>query len=505
MKQIPLYYSRLLALCVAGSVVSGCGALSKKNSDKNDSGSQQQASIDTVIEGEPTVENDKAKINYKSNQPNAKFLCKIDVHSVDKENLSGAWSMCAPEGAQVDVLEGQLVTFSVKSVDAAGHEDETPATKVLSGKASTDRRSKVQPQGEIKTLITNKVKIEGKVTENTQILTFGTNSSTPNDQVVYQCKVGDAKEYVACPDGDRYQFTNLQNGKTYSLSVRAVIQETQAILPADSITFAADFSGRYSSTIDDLREVDIAGFYKFRIPVDMHLTQYSTYANYSAGLTDVYRVAQKEDPYYLGLYPGSVFANNGCSMYDTSDVAIRSPAGNVMRYCRGSYDDARFRDVFGFRFANTHVETATDAEAIHKTGKHERLLIQVFDDQFEFSITRSRFNDLCAKKLEWGKVYGQQNLFNGYWFDEQAKGNMWVCTITLSGLGDTAGVWKVGGFVYVDGGQKVDWGCNCSIPNTRAVEVVYMEKVTGSNAFDWEFARHFQEYMMSSLGKSNPF
>lgn len=245
MKQFPLYYSRILAIFVSGYVISGCGAFSKKKSDGDDSSEQQKVAIDTIIESEPVVDNGVGIVSYRSNQSDQskiKFLCKYTATQADKDEVNSSWQSCDTQTWRFAVSEGSIGTVSVKAIGADGQEDSTPAEKIV---RSDLPLTKVQPpaKGELKTLITNKVKIEGKVTETSQVISFGTNSSTPSDQIVYQCKVGDAKEFTACPDGDHYLFSNLQNGKTYSLAVRAVLQDTNTILQADSISFAADFFG----------------------------------------------------------------------------------------------------------------------------------------------------------------------------------------------------------------------------------------------------------------------
>ncbi|MEZ4743000.1 MAG: hypothetical protein R3B45_11220 [Bdellovibrionota bacterium] len=128
-----------LGLMAAATVVS-CG----RNSGGSDSSKSKPASVQTLLQAENKVGNDKVVLNFGSNVDNASYQCQVEVINAGEQAANkGAWSMCVASGLEVPIPEASLVTVSVKAIDANGNEDSSPL--VLQYKGAEKSAPIVQP------------------------------------------------------------------------------------------------------------------------------------------------------------------------------------------------------------------------------------------------------------------------------------------------------------------------------------------------------------------------
>ena len=136
----------------------------------------------------------------------------------------------------------------------------------------------------------------------------------------------------------------------------------------------------------------IGSFYTFTVDPGLHVTQYATTKTYNNSLA-FYRITN--DPFYVGV--------DICNLQDTFVNSVGrlvkqvSPAGVDYDYCSRTPSREYYKIMTDGRSANNHVEVATDANIAEQSPfDQERILINVFDTDYEFMIERSRFEALCS-------------------------------------------------------------------------------------------------------------
>jgi hypothetical protein len=136
----------------------------------------------------------------------------------------------------------------------------------------------------------------------------------------------------------------------------------------------------------------IGSFYAFTVDPGLHVTQYATSKTYNNSLS-FYRITN--DPFYVGV--------DNCNLQDPFGSSVgrlikqASPAGVDYDYCARTPSREYYKIMTEGRSANNHIEVATDANIVEQNPwDQERILINVFDSDYEFMIERSRFEALCA-------------------------------------------------------------------------------------------------------------
>ncbi len=195
--------------------------------------------VQTTISNVQLIGSGIAQVSYSSNINSAEFLCKSDVNG-----QPGTWQSC-PTGSQSVQIQGQSHVFFVKAV-LGTVEDTSPASSDL-GLLLTS--STQQSGANLVTVIKDKASISPVYTKRKLRVEFDLQNAgqmNPND-IRFECKGGSEVDFRPCQDasgnGKAYEFATLNNGASYSLSVRAAhIPSGQKGLE-EVLTFKVDLSG----------------------------------------------------------------------------------------------------------------------------------------------------------------------------------------------------------------------------------------------------------------------
>lgn len=139
----------------------------------------------------------------------------------------------------------------------------------------------------------------------------------------------------------------------------------------------------------------IGSFYGFTVDPGLHVTQYATTKTYNNSMS-FYRITN--DPFYVGV--------DNCNLQDPFGSSVGrlvkqgSPAGVDYDYCARTPSREYYKIMTEGRSANNHIEVATDANVAEQNPwDQERILINVFDADYEFMVERSRFEALCSVNM----------------------------------------------------------------------------------------------------------
>lgn len=249
----------------------------------------------------------------------------------------------------------------------------------------------------------------------------------------------------------------------------------------------------------------IGSFYNFLVPDDMHVTEYSSSKTFNSQL-NFYRVTANSDPFYIGNYD--------CSGIFDRFVTASAPSGQPYDYCHTTPTGDIYKWLTDFRLANNHIEVATNEEQV-TPNNHERIMINVFDRDYEYMRGRSRFEQLCLNRNgSITKTPYQIPFVQDFWNDPTRvnRAEFWMCDVQLAG-GNNNGFpqveqWRVGGFfISQDGNDMPDFSCSigCApIVNPNLLEVVYMVRPNGNNWTPAFFARTAQLRFLEFLTESVP-
>jgi hypothetical protein len=144
-------------------------------------------------------------------------------------------------------------------------------------------------------------------------------------------------------------------------------------------------SGGYSAL--EAQTYQIGSFYGYTVLPGMHVVQYASTKNH-AEVLNFFSVTN--DPYAVGIY--------NCTGVVDRILTFLSPAKVPYTYCNSTPPREAFKVMTEGRLALNHLEVATDANEIQKNPlNHERIMINVFDSDYEFMINRGKFSSLCAE------------------------------------------------------------------------------------------------------------
>jgi len=308
----------------------------------------------------------------------------------------------------------------------------------------------------------------------------------------------------ACNDGVTLPLTTMAQG-SYTL---VVVRKTSAgeVLGTENINFCARQCGGAGAGPGGGQAVElkpqrflIGNFYEFTVPEGMHVTEYSTTKTYNRQLS-FYRVLSEFDPHYIG--------NSMCNGYADRRITALTPRGEPLDYCHSTVQDDIYKWMTDYRLANNHIEVATDGDIVAQNpAAHQRIMINVFDADYEFQRSRTRFEYLCMNRPI---VKGPPMRFlQNFWAVDEVWAEFWMCDTDLPGTGPgLPGIeqWRVGAFFIVDSASALpDMYCTaCSYSTQKAIEVVYMARPNESNWRPENFARTAQSLFLSTLGQAQP-
>jgi hypothetical protein len=581
-----IYASRaaLWSCAVLATFAIGCG---KKDSKKDDNTSAKPEAISTSMT-EVSATEGQAKFRYSSNIKDAKFKCKLEI-----DGQAAEWQTCSADGISYSIPQGVPYKFSVKAIGPDGRESEVETYTGAASEAKTlelfaEIIGKEAIRGTIVDQPTLKVQFATKGQVNPAELRY--ECRRENEADFRRCPNGDEYDFGQLIDGSQYglavravhdatksvsaedsiQFTvqlsklvvtgeeQLREQKTGSvnLSINQMPNAAKVVcklngsqeidcspinldsLPTGSHSLdiaAIDAAGKEiaSSSIKFCAKAceaqpmvqvfQIGSFYEYMIPQDMHVTQYATTKTFNNQLS-FYRVMADSDPYYVGNY--------GCYQDFDRRISAASPSGKVYDYCHTTPQRDLYKWLTDFRLANNHIEVATNADEINPYN-HERIMINVFDTDYEFMHDRSRFEQLCMNKRGTiQKTPPIRFMDRGFW-GENVKAEFFMCVAELAssgpGLPQAGDEWWIGAFFISQDGLNYpmyecfrnDWrkivhtcdgGCVEQIGynpqfcgdfrNPSLLEVVYMTKTPYREAVD--FARAAQAAFLRNLQEVVP-
>lgn len=133
----------------------------------------------------------------------------------------------------------------------------------------------------------------------------------------------------------------------------------------------------------------IGSFYGFTVTPGMHVVQYATTKNH-AEMLNYFSVTN--DPYAIGNY--------NCTGVVDRILTFLSPSKVPYTYCNSTPSREGFKIMTEGRLALNHLEVATDSNIVEKNPyAHERIMINVFDSDYEFMVNRGKFSSLCAENV----------------------------------------------------------------------------------------------------------
>jgi hypothetical protein len=306
----------------------------------------------------------------------------------------------------------------------------------------------------------------------------------------YECQLDLSGAFVAC-NGEAFVWNGLVPGKTYSLAVRAVLRRigSQEMVYTSPVQYEFSVSPNARTRADQTlsNTVLLGSAYKVKTPDGMHITEYST--SKTTGVLTLFRVLPESDPFYLNNF----VCNRG---WDRVAAAI-SPAGETLNYCHSTPTRDAYKLENEYRLAHNHVELATDTRNV-RSDWQERLAIAVYDPDFEFMTSRSRFYNACQNsEVNVLRIPMLENFFIGRTPEHV---NFWYCDTYQADPDGEPVLWRVGAFLDHD---EWDWQCaTCSYP--RAVEAVYMVRANAAVFMPASFGRLAQERFMGIVDKLTP-
>lgn len=262
-----------------------------------------------------------------------------------------------------------------------------------------------------------------------------------------------------------------------------------------------------------IERFQVGSFYDFVIPDTMHITEYATTKSYNLQY-QFYRISS--DPNYIGNY--------NCGYEYDRRMSAAAPNGSIYDYCLSTPRSDIEKWKSENRIANNHIEVATNKEIVATNpGAQERILINAFDSQFPYELTRSRFDELC------GQVRGRISktppisFAQGFWFGTVLPAQFYMCAADIVSVGPTGfpqtNRWWIGAFfiAQTQGGypqlecftqQNSPTGqYNANVCNTfnspNLLEVVYMVPSAGGQP-DEDFAVRAQDQFVLHLKAKRP-
>lgn len=301
--------------------------------------------------------------------------------------------------------------------------------------------------------------------------------------VAYTCAI-DATPML-CKDGKVELDLDILAQGSHKLDVSGI--DAHGMVTSAVVNFCAQSCDATAQADALATTLQIGDFYNFGVESGFHVTEYST--TKTVGVLSFFRVMPKADPYYLGNYK--------CDAGWDSMVASHAPAGKSLDYCHSTPTRDAYKDTHEYRLANNHIEIATDAAQVSATN-HERISVSIYDNDWEFMTTRSRFKNLCGNApVQHRSIPMVNDFFYGRLPEEVT---FWFCDAIIPARNGAAEQWKIGAFIDID---ELDWDCkDCMFD--RAVEVVYMARPGQDTWRDDYFARSAQERILKYLSKLQP-
>ena len=301
-------------------------------------------------------------------------------------------------------------------------------------------------------------------------------------------------------------------GERLELRVRAIADDNRVDVTPQVFTYVhSTNTGTGVSHMLQPPVFQIGIAYEFTVPEGMHITQYASNNNYQGAGIELVRLQQGQSYDSLGSYPLQALGGNGCSTFAQGIVALKNPSGRVYNYCRSFLDVGNYFNLFSSNYARNHIEVASDNhfnEMQLNSKPQSRLLVQTYGPQEETMI-RNRFNDLChpSRVIKPVSRFHGVPMAQGFWLaDELTVRDTYVCTVKLGGL--SGGFYQVGGFTAVTRINDSHHEIGCSEGScggyAKFISVVYMERIAGENGIDQNFARNFQQTLLSSLRRNRP-
>ena len=300
-------------------------------------------------------------------------------------------------------------------------------------------------------------------------------------------------------------------------SLVILARSEDAVVAASSISFCAKTS--CSASLDPLpppgapaqawgSALVVGSGWGFRLTPDLHVTEYST--TKTTGVLNAYRVAEGQeaemDPLYLEAQQcGGLFD-------DRLPTRRKHPGGQVYQYCHSKMPREVYKELNEYRLALNHIEVASNMApvAIDEGGAmvtapgYERIAVSVFDADYEFMNSRSRFWNLCQNS--WQRSVYQIPMMNQF-FDWQLPSDVdfFTCEAILPNpISGQMEEWRIGAFFAIKGGMRMDFGCNCGNTYPEAVEMVYMMRPSLGTMFDFQFATRAQDRILGQLQRIVP-
>lgn len=201
--------------------------------------------------GGKSNEGGAVKVSYRSNVTGARFKCVAEPQGAP----AGEWEDCPAEGELVTGLPGQRVTFKVKAVSPSGVESEPVITSVIipgeqppapgpgpapapgtntNGSVGTDTGTDTSASAAA-TVILGKDQLSEALQQSSVTLNFGIrNGQGSLEQYRFECLASGETDWRRCNGSGEHTLSNLEDGKTYTLRVRAVHISSGAIASEDS-------------------------------------------------------------------------------------------------------------------------------------------------------------------------------------------------------------------------------------------------------------------------------
>ena len=129
---------------------------------------------------------------------------------------------------------------------------------------------------------------------------------------------------------------------------------------------------------------------------------------------------------------------------------------------------------------------------------HERLTFSIFDEDYEFMASRSRFYNVCKNST---KDFITVPMLNNFFIGKNPEQvDFWYCDAYLPDNTGRPSLWRIGSFHDVD---HMDWGCH-DCKYDRAVEAVYMVRANAGVFTPYDFAKVAQKRILDVMTKVTP-
>jgi hypothetical protein len=310
----------------------------------------------------------------------------------------------------------------------------------------------------------------------------------------YTCQLDDTRA-LTCQSPFTVDIQALQQGQ-HRLVIAAMDQDSLEIA-SKVINFCAGPCREEGVPAAPVVQSFLVGsFYRFTVPENLHVTEYATTKTFNRQLS-FFRVL--DDPLYLGNY--------SCDGIFDRRVEASTPSGQMLNYCHSTPTDNTYKWLTDYRLANNHIEVATDANIVAEAPHlHERIMINVFDRDYEYMRGRSRFESLCMNRTGTVLSTAPIRFVQGFFHLEDLSASFWMCDADLAGSGpglpEHEG-WRVGAFfISTVGTDLPDFNCNTGCGpwnNPNMLEVVYMARPNNSNWRPENFAQTAQRKFLQHL------